>query len=183
MPWWPCAGCRRRGDRQSGRREFILHLGQTLIRHAASSSTVAAISLGVHGTSPRSCLIAAPSFPLPLAAGVLRACSEAVRMASIAPSTNEDLTAAARAKKHPANRVIGTSASPTRRIPGISVWLLKQCSALRQARTMQSWLGRLSQHSAAERLCGVETPCGYVDNARALPTYPQVQQQQPASIR
>jgi hypothetical protein len=60
---------------------------------------------------------------------------------------------------------------------------LKQCSALRQARTMQSWLGRLSQHRAAERLCGVETPCGYVDNARALPTYPQVQQQQPASIR
>ena len=49
-----------------------------MIRHALPSSTVPTIPLGVHGAASRSCLIAAPSFPLTAAAGLLRAGSDAV---------------------------------------------------------------------------------------------------------
>ena len=35
-----------------------------MIRHAVLSGTITAISVGVHGATARSCLIASPSFPL-----------------------------------------------------------------------------------------------------------------------
>ena len=77
-----------------------------MIRHAAPSSTVAAISFDVHGTATRSCLIASPSFPLPVAASFLRTGSDAVDLAAIAPSTDKKLRAAVRAQKDPARRLI-----------------------------------------------------------------------------
>jgi len=47
-------------------------LGETMIRHAVLPGTVTAISVGVHGATTRSCLIASPSLPLSVAAGFLR---------------------------------------------------------------------------------------------------------------
>jgi hypothetical protein len=50
-----------------------------MIRHAVElSGTVATISFGMQGTTTGSRLIASPSFPLPVAAGFLRAGSDAV---------------------------------------------------------------------------------------------------------
>jgi len=90
-----------------------------MIRHALLSSTVLAASLGVHGAPSQSCLIATPSFPLPLVTGFFRAHSGAVDLASIASPTNNNLTAAARTQKHSARRLIETcrGAGPTRCVP------------------------------------------------------------------
>jgi hypothetical protein len=67
-----------------------------MIRHAVQlSGTITAISLGVHGVTTRSCLIASPSFPLSVAAGFLRADSDAVDLAAVTPPANKNLTTAA----------------------------------------------------------------------------------------
>ena len=112
----------------------------------------------MHGTSPRSCLIAAPSFPLPLAAGFLCACSEAVGLASVAPPTNKDLTVAARAQKHSASRCIGGRTSPTHRIRAIYVWHIGQCSALRQTLNDAILAAPVESISDVERASGARRP-------------------------
>ena len=61
----------------------------------------------VHGATMRSCLIAPPSFPLVLAAGILRAGSEAVDLAAIAVPTDKNLRAAATTQKQSARHFIG----------------------------------------------------------------------------
>ena len=66
-----------------------------MIRHAVLSGTVTAISVGVHGATTRSCLIASPSFPLAVAAGLLGTGSDADDLASITPPTDKNLRAAA----------------------------------------------------------------------------------------
>jgi hypothetical protein len=89
-----------------------------MIRHAAPSSTVAAISFGMHGAATRGGLIASPSFPLPVTAPFLRAGSGAADLAPIAPPTNKNLGAAARAQEHPARHFIearGTACASWRR--------------------------------------------------------------------
>jgi hypothetical protein len=78
-----------------------------MIRHASPSGTVTAISGGMHGATTRSCLIASPSFPLVVAAGFLRAGSDTVDLASVAPPTDKDLRAATSTQKHPAKLFIG----------------------------------------------------------------------------
>ena len=83
-------------------------VGGTMIRHALPSCTVTATSGSVHGATTRSCLIAPPRFPLVLAAGILRAGSEAVDLAAIAVPTDKNLRAAATTKKRPARHFIGT---------------------------------------------------------------------------
>ena len=92
--------------------------GETMIRHALSSGTVMAISVGVHRATTRSCLIALPSFLLSIASSFLRASFDAVDLASIAPPTDQDLRAAASTPKHPARSFINTCgrACPARRI-------------------------------------------------------------------
>jgi hypothetical protein len=104
-----------------------------MIRHAAASSTVSATSLGVHSAPPWSCLIAAASFPLPLAVGLLRARSDAVDLAPVTPPTDKHLPATAGAQEHPAGNFIETfdSAYTTRRIRELKLWLLQQFPALR----------------------------------------------------
>jgi hypothetical protein len=95
---WPSAQRRRtqgRIDVESRRKSFATRLGRTMIRHALPSSTVPAASLGVHGAPPRSRLIASPGFPLSVAAGLLRAGSGAVDLASITDPTDKNLRAAA----------------------------------------------------------------------------------------
>jgi hypothetical protein len=84
-----------------------LLVGGTMIRHALPSCTVTATSGSVHGATTRSCLIAPPSFPLVLAAGILRAGSEAVDLAAIAVPTDENLRAAATTQKQSARHFIG----------------------------------------------------------------------------
>jgi hypothetical protein len=116
---WPSAQRRRtqgRIDVESRRKSFATRLGRTMIRHALPSSTVPAASLGVHGAPPRSRLIASPGFPLSVAAGLLRAGSGAVDLASITDPTDKNLRAAADTQKHPARSFIDTcgSACPTR---------------------------------------------------------------------
>ena len=78
-----------------------------MIRHALPSCTVTATSGSVHGATTRSCLIAPPSFPLVLAAGILRAGSEAVDLAAIAIPTDKNLRAAATTQKQSARHFIG----------------------------------------------------------------------------
>jgi hypothetical protein len=66
-----------------------------MIRHALPPGSVPAISLGMQGATTRSCLVASPCLPLSVAAGFLRAGSGAIDLASIAPPTDKNLTAAA----------------------------------------------------------------------------------------
>jgi hypothetical protein len=136
VSWRPSAGRRltqSRVDFQSEQRTRFMLLGETMIRHALPSGAIAAISLGVHGATAGSCLIASPRFPLRVTAGVLSAGSDAVDLASIAPPADKNLTAAASTQKHPARSFIGTcgSAGPTRGVPALCVCLFQQYSALR----------------------------------------------------
>ena len=78
-----------------------------MIRHALPSCTVTTTSGSVHGATTRSCLIAAPSFPLVLAAGILRAGSEAVDLAAIAVPTDKHPRAAATTQKQSTRHFIG----------------------------------------------------------------------------
>jgi hypothetical protein len=86
---------------------FLL-VGETMIRHASPSRTVTATSGSVHGATTWSCLIAPPSFPLVVAAGFLRAGSDAIVLAAIALPTDKNLRAAATTQKRPARHFIGT---------------------------------------------------------------------------
>src|ERR1700720_487768 len=94
-------------DLQFRKRTRLLFVGGTMIRHALHSCTVTATSGSVHGATTRSCLIAPPSFPLVLAAGILRAGSEAVDLAAIAIPTDKNLRAAATTQKQSARHFIG----------------------------------------------------------------------------
>ena len=84
-----------------------MFVGGTMIRHALHSCTVTATSGSVHGATTRSCLIAPPSFPLVLAADILRAGSEAVDLAAIAVPADKNLRAAATTHKQSARHFIG----------------------------------------------------------------------------
>src|SRR6266566_5496166 len=107
--WWR----RRRfarglADLRFEKRTRFLFVGETMIRHAWSSRTVTATSGGVHGATTWSCLIAPPSFPLVVAAGFLRAGSDAIDLAAIALPTDKNPRAAATTQKRPARHFIGT---------------------------------------------------------------------------
>jgi hypothetical protein len=153
-------------------------LGKTMIRHVVElSGTVATIPLGMQGATTGRRLIASPSFPLPVAAGFLRAGSDAVDLAAVTSPTNKNLTSTASAQKHPARSFLHTcrTAGSTCRKPALcfsqlqqSVLRLRACPSLRFWPKHSCFLNvwRARQASA----------CGYVDNARALPTYPQAQQ-------
>jgi uncharacterized protein (DUF1810 family) len=80
-----------------------------MIRHACHPRTVTTASLGVHGATHWGCLIAAASFPLLVTAGVLGAVSYAINLISVAPPTDQNLTAAPSANKKPTRYVVGTS--------------------------------------------------------------------------
>jgi hypothetical protein len=103
-----------------------------MIRHASLSGAVAAISVGVHDASTRSCLVTSASCPLLVAAGFLGAGSGAVGLPAIAPPTDNNLQATASAEKHPARNVIDAcgSARPARQIPtlGIAHFRHDECS-------------------------------------------------------
>jgi hypothetical protein len=110
--WWRLSAGRRfvqgLADLQFGKRTRFLFIGETMIRHASPSRTVTATSGNVHGATAWSCLIAPPSFPLLVAAGFLRAGSDAIVLAAIALPTDKNLRAAATAQKRPARQFIGT---------------------------------------------------------------------------
>ncbi len=159
-------------DLQPGQETRFVLFGETMIRHAVLSGTITAISVGVHGATTRSCLIASPSFPLSVAAGFLRAGSDAVDLASITLPTDKNLRVAASAQKHPARSFIDTcgSAGPTCR--ALRLCQVRQYSVLRPrvCSLPRFWLRRPSplNLSRARRA----PACGYVDNVRALLTYP-----------
>src|SRR2546428_2420250 len=117
---------------QPGQETRFVLFGETMIRHAVLSGTITAISVGVHGATTRSCLIASPSFPLSVAAGFLRAGSDAVDLASITLPTDKNLRVAASAQKHPARSFIDTcgSAGPTCRRPAPRPCQVRQYSVL-----------------------------------------------------
>ena len=110
--WWRLSAGRRfaqgLADLQFKKRTRVLLVGGTMIRHASPSPTVTATSGSVHGATTWSCLIAPPSFPLVLAAGFLRAGSEAVDLATIALPTDKNLRAAATTQKQSARHFINT---------------------------------------------------------------------------
>ena len=135
--WWRLSAGRRfaqgLADLQFKKRTRLLLVGGTMIRHASLSRTVAAISGSVHGATTWSCLIAPPSFLLLVAAGFLRAGSDAVNMTSITPATDKNLRAAASTQKHSARNFIDTcsSASQALRITALCIYQFWQYSALR----------------------------------------------------
>jgi hypothetical protein len=113
-----------------------------------------------------------------------RAGSDAVDLASIAPPTDKNLGAAARAQEHPARcfiRARGTACASCRK-PKLDQVLqdlvLQRCGPF-SSPDLADVLQLPQRPQSAARA----SACGYVDNARALPTYPQAQQQQPTSIR
>ena len=110
--WWRLSAGRRfaqiLADLRFEKRTRFLFVDETMIRHASPSRTVTATSRSVHGATTWSCLIAPPSFPLLVAAGFLRAGSDAVVLAAIALPTDKNLRAAPTAKKRPARHFIGT---------------------------------------------------------------------------
>jgi len=97
--WWRLSAGRRfaqgLADLRFEKRTRFLFIGETMIRHASPSRTVTATSGNVHGATTWSCLIAPPSFPLLVAAGFLRAGSDAIVLAAIALPTDKNLRAAA----------------------------------------------------------------------------------------
>src|ERR1700730_15720476 len=135
--WWRLSAGRRfaqgLADLRFEKRPRFLFVGETMIRHASPSRTITATSGGVHGATTWSCLIAPSSFLLILAAGFLRAGSDAVNMTSITPATDKNLRAAASTQKHSARNFIDTcgSASPALRITALCIYQFWQYSALR----------------------------------------------------
>ena len=126
--WWRLSAGRRfaqgLADLRFEKRPRFLFVGETMIRHASLSRTVAAISGSVHGATTWSCLIAPPSFLLLVATGFLRAGSDAVNMTSVTPATDKNLRAAASTQKHSARNFIDTcgSASPALRIIALCIY-------------------------------------------------------------
>jgi hypothetical protein len=110
--WWRLSAGRRFAqgfaDLRFEKKTRFLFVGETMIRHASPSRTVTATSGSVHGATTWSCLIAPPSFPLVVAAGFLRAGSDAIVLAAIALPTDKNLRAAATTQKRPARHFIGT---------------------------------------------------------------------------
>jgi hypothetical protein len=135
--WWRLSPGRRFAQRlvdlRFEQRPRFLFVGETMIRHASPARTITATSGSVHDATTWSCLIAPPSFPLVVAAGFLRARSDAVDMTSITSATDKNLRAAASTQKHSARNFIDTcgSASPALRITALCVYQLGQYSALR----------------------------------------------------
>jgi hypothetical protein len=135
--WWRLSAGRRfaqgLADLRFEKRTRFLFVGETMIRHASPSRTVTATSGSVHGATTWGCLIAPPSFPLLVAAGFLRAGSDAIVLAAIALPTDKNLRAAASTQKHSARNFIDTcgSASPALRITALCIYQFWQYSALR----------------------------------------------------
>src|SRR4029077_8200534 len=137
--WWRLSPGRRFAQRlvdlRFEQRPRFLFVGETMIRHPSPARTITATSGSVHDATTWSCLIAPPSFPLVVAAGFLRARSDAVDMTSITSATDKNLRAAARTQKHSARNFIDTcgSASPALRITALCVYVYQfwQYSALR----------------------------------------------------
>src|SRR5256885_11473058 len=92
--------------RQPGQETRFVLFRETMIRHAVLSGTITAISVGVHGATTRSCLIASPSFPLSVAAGFFRAGSDAGDLASITLPTDKKPRVRPGGHKHPARSFI-----------------------------------------------------------------------------
>ena len=135
--WWRLSAGRRfaqgLADLRFEKRPRFLFVGETMIRHASPARTITATSGGVHGATTWSCLIAPPRFLLLVAAGFLRAGSDAINMTSITPATDKNLRAAASTQKHSARNFIDTcgSASPALRITALCIYQFWQYSALR----------------------------------------------------
>ena len=135
--WWRLSAGRRfaqgLADLRFEKRLRFLFVGETMIRHASPSRTITATSGGVHGATTWSCLIAPPSFLLIVAAGFLRAGSDAVDMTSVTPATDKNLRAASSTQKHSARNFIDTcgSASQALRITALCIYQFWQYSALR----------------------------------------------------
>ena len=135
--WWRLSAGRRfaqgLADLRFEKGPRFLFVGETMIRHASPSRAITATSGGVHGATTWSCLIAPPSFLLIVAAGFLRAGSDAVDMTSITPATDKNLRAAASAQKHSARNFIDTCGSASRalRITALCIYQFWQYSALR----------------------------------------------------
>jgi hypothetical protein len=110
--WWRLSAGPRfaqgLADLRFEKRTRFLFVGETMIRHASPSRTVTATSGRVHGATTWSCLIAPPSFPLVVAAGFLRAGSDAIDLAAIALPADKNPRAAATTQKRPARHFIGT---------------------------------------------------------------------------
>ena len=154
-----------------------------MIRHALHSCAVTATSGSVHGATTRSCLIAPPSFPLVLAADILRAGSEAVDLAAIALPADKNLRAAATTHKQSARHFIGAVRHINPQPSAVSSSLQPRADrACRRARASQGQAlagGREDAASldrpCARRLCdlavGAEECSRRGSNKRMEPTY------------
>jgi hypothetical protein len=185
--WWRLSAGRRfaqgLADLQFKKRTRLLLVCGTVIRHVPPSRTITATSGSVHGATTWSCLIAPPSFPLVLAAGFLRAGSEAVDLATIALPTDKNLRAAATTQKQSARHFIGTVRHINPQPSAVSSSLKPRADrACRRARAYQGQGPSGGREDAASldrpcarRLCdlavGTEECSRHGSNKRMEPTY------------
>jgi len=157
-----------------------------MIRHVAElSGTVATIPLGMQGATTGRRLIASASFPLPVAAGFLRAGSDAVDLAAVTSSTNENLTATASAQEYPARSFLHTCwiAGSTCSKPALCFSQLRQSSVLRsRALPSLSDFDRSSDAPSTSGVRGKRQPVGMWTTQERCPQTLQAQQQATAAF-
>jgi hypothetical protein len=169
------------------------------MRHVLLLSAPATGTRGMVHAPAAALLIAPAGGALRVAPRLLSTAALAVDLAAVAATADEHLSAAADAQKQPAERSLGfrfARAWTTSAMGGI---LPRHACSARCGARRRSGLGGLGRRRACQsgrvslRQCALDRAaalrsrgrraqtCGYVDNAKALPTNPQVQQQQSAS--
>ena len=141
-------------------------------------------------------LVAPASGALGMISGLLRTAVATVDLAAVAMTADEHLSAAANAQKQPAGDPLSLGIAGTWTAPAMGGILPRHACSARCGARRRSGLGGLGRrracpadlagyHRAIVRSTGAAMLrscarraqlCGYVDNTRALPTYPQAQQ-------
>ena len=160
------------------------------MRHVLLGAPAAGTRRMVHPTAA-ACLVAPPGGALGMTSSLLRAPVSAVNLAAVAAAADEHLNPAPSAQEQPRRSFHRIRCGPAWTASATGGILPRHaCSARCGARRRSgTWrfrsapclpIGRLSpRHSASDARRHVARrahACGYVDNARALTTYPQAQQ-------
>jgi hypothetical protein len=192
-----CRGRFARGHRRVHRHKIIQ--GQqrgTLMRHVLLLGAIATRTHRMAQATAAARLIALAGGALAVVPGLLRAAAATVDLAAIAAAADEHLSLAADTEEQPAGRLVGLSLARAWTMSAMGGILAPhacsaRCGARRRSQTCRfrspPCLPCQSDRSSPPPLCASEpspqathrppaTACGYVDNARALPTSPQAQQ-------
>ena len=163
----------------------------TLMRHVLLGAPAAGTRRMVHPTAA-ACLIAPPGGALGMMSSLLRAPGSAVNLAAVAAAADEHLNPAPSAQEQPRRSFHRIGCVPAWTASATGGILPRHacsapCGARRRTRTWrfrsapclpirQVVIAPLCPHTlrnTAAARAARGRPCGYVDNARALPTSPQ----------